>query len=383
MTQVTAPARPASMTRIPSLDGLRALSIFLVMALHTLQPYSIGHHASPLWYAIFDGDTGVYIFFVISGYLITRLLLNEHQKRGSISFRGFYVRRAMRILPPLYAYVAALLLLGWAGRLALDKIDIFSALFFFHNYAHGFMWQLEHFWSLSIEEQFYFIWPLVLFFCLRRPELAGRALAARVALGVILVSPAVRVISFLVHNRYIHDGTGFHMRADMLMFGCAAALLEGTPRFERFYGIATKVWWLPPAIIFFSGCIEARFQNYWTFPFGFTLSGAAIAIFLLWCVRNPASRIGRALNARFVVHIGVISYSIYLWQTLFLHEGGSRIFGPVLGFLCVFPANWVAILAVAELSRYLVELPSLRLRDRLIKTLHFYTDVRRAKQQPA
>ena len=108
----SSPASAASMERIPSLDGLRALSIFLVVALHTIQRYSAHHDVATVWYGIFNSSTGVLIFFVISGYLITRLLLNDHRKRGSISLRGFYFRRAMRILPPLYAYVAVLLILG-------------------------------------------------------------------------------------------------------------------------------------------------------------------------------------------------------------------------------------------------------------------------------
>ena len=88
------------LTRIPSLDGLRALSIFLVVSLHTLQRYSINHHVGLGWYALFNGSDGVSIFFVISGFLITSLLLQEQRKRGSISLRGFYLRRAFRILPP-------------------------------------------------------------------------------------------------------------------------------------------------------------------------------------------------------------------------------------------------------------------------------------------
>ena len=175
----SSPGPAASIARIPSLDGLRTLSIFLVIALHTIQRYAINHTVSTVWYGIFNGSTGVLIFFVISGYLITRLLLNEHQKSGSISLRGFYLRRAMRILPPLYVYVAVLLILGWAGRLAITKLDIVSALFFFHNYAPSSMWALEHFWSLSTEEQFYLIWPCILLYCLRRPGLAGRLIAVR------------------------------------------------------------------------------------------------------------------------------------------------------------------------------------------------------------
>ncbi len=374
-------ARTASMARIPSLDGLRALSIFLVIALHTLQHYSTTHYVAPIWFGIFAGGTGVYIFFVISGYLITRLLLNEHEKRGSISLRGFYLRRVMRILPPIYVYVIFLLILGWAGRLVINKVDIISTLFFFRNYAlHVTMWQLEHCWSLSTEEQFYLIWPFILLCCLGRPGFAGRFLAARIALAVIVLSPIIRVLSFLTHNPYIHNFYGFHMRADSLMFGCILALLEGTPSLEGCYRFATKIWWIPPVIVFFSDCMTLVFHDYWAFPFGDSLKGAAIAFFLLWCVRNPATVVGRVLNTRFIVHVGVLSYSMYLWQTFFLHEGNAAIVGPSLRLVTVFPFNWLAILLVAELSHRLVELPSLHLRNRLIRTFHLYVAGRDSSQ---
>jgi peptidoglycan/LPS O-acetylase OafA/YrhL len=363
------PTRAASMSRIPSLDGLRALSIFLVMALHSMQ--RMQHHLPLIWYALFNGDAGVYIFFVISGYLITSLLLHEQQKNASINMRSFYFRRAMRILPPIYLYVGVLLLLGLAGRLAVTKLDIFSALFFFRNYAVGTsMWQLEHFWTLSVEEQFYLIWPFILYLCLRhRSGLLGRMAAAKVAFVVILVSPVIRVVSYVLPVPYLHHGGMFHMRADALMFGCVVALLQGTPAFERAYSLATKIWWAPPAVIFLSECLAVRFQNYWNLPLGFTVTGIAIAFFLLWCVRNPSSVVGRVLNARAVVHIGVLSYSIYIWQTLFLHHGNEAIFGPSLKFISTFPGNWLAILIVAEVSYYGVEQPALRLRTRLMR--HF------------
>lgn len=363
------PTRAASMSRIPSLDGLRAVSIFLVIALHTIQRFNINHHVPLIWYAIFNGDLGVYIFFVISGYLITSLLLHEQQKRGSISMTSFYFRRAMRILPPIYFYVAVLLLLGWAGRLVITKIDVISALFFFHNYATtSSMWSLEHFWTLSVEEQFYFIWPCILYYCLRhRPGIAGRMAAAKVAMAVILISPVIRVASFRLPFAYLHHSSMFHMRADSLMFGCIIALLQGTPLFERLYGRVTRVAWIPPAVIFLSSCLQARFQNYWELPLGITVSGAAIAFFLLWCVRNPHSTVGRVLNCRPMMHIGVLSYSIYVWQTLFLHHDNVTVFGTSLKFISTFPGNWIAILVVAEFSYYLIEQPSLRLRNRLMR----------------
>lgn len=368
MSTETVAARAISMRRIPSLDGLRALSIFLVLALHTLQRLQFTRHVSWIWLGIFDGGAGVFIFFVISGYLITSLLLHEHEKRGTVSLRGFYFRRAMRILPPLYVYVGVLLLLGWAGRLPIFKLDIISALFFFHDYALSMMWSLEHFWSLSIEEQFYFLWPFLLLYCLRRPGFEGRLKASKIAIAIILVAPLIRVFSFtLGRHTFLHNSYSLHAHADSLMFGCLIALLQGHHAFERFYAIATKIWWIPPAAIVLFDLLSIRFQNYWDFPIGFTVCGIAIALFLLWCVRNPTSAVGRLLNSRLVAHIGVLSYSIYIWQTLFLNYDNRSLFGPSLKLLYTFPFNWLAILLVAELSHRLVELPSLRLRNYLLK----------------
>jgi len=377
MSAETVAAAATSMRRIPSLDGLRALSIFLVLALHSLQRLEFSHHVPWIWAGIFDGGTGVFIFFVISGYLITSLLLHEHETRGSVSLRGFYFRRAMRILPPLYVYVGFLLLLGWAGRLTIFKLDIISALFFFHDYALSLMWSLEHFWSLSIEEQFYFLWPFLLLYCLRRPGFEGRLKASKIAIAIILVAPLIRVFSFTVARRTIlHNSYGLHSHADSLMFGCLIALLQGYPLFERIYAVATKIWWIPPAAIFLSDCLSARFQNYWDLPFGLTVCGIAIAFFLLWCVRNPSSAVGRLLNSRLIAHIGVLSYSIYIWQTLFLNYDNRAVFGPSLKLLYTFPFSWLAILVVAELSHRLVELPSLRLRNYLLKNFRLYTTKR-------
>jgi peptidoglycan/LPS O-acetylase OafA/YrhL len=371
----------APVHRIPSLDGLRALSIFLVLALHSLQRLEVTSPISFLWVGIFNGATGVFIFFVISGYLITSLLLREHEKRGSISLRGFYFRRAMRILPPLYVYVGVLLLLGWAGRLPIFKLDIISALFFFHDYALSLMWPLEHFWSLSIEEQFYLIWPLLLLYCLRRPGPEGRSKASKIAIAIILLGPVIRVVSFTIaRNTVLHNSYSFHAHADSLMFGCLLALVQGTPLFERVYRFVTKIWWIPPAVILVSDIISARYQNYWDFPIGMTICGAAIAFFLLWCVRNPASPVGRFLNSRPIAHIGVLSYSIYIWQTLFLNRGNVSLFGPSLKLLYTLPFSWFAILAVAELSYLLVERPSLHLRNYLIKSFGLYAENRRIRQ---
>jgi peptidoglycan/LPS O-acetylase OafA/YrhL len=121
-----------------------------------------------------------------------------------------------------------------------------------------------------------------------------------------------------------------------------------------------------------------RFSNEWMLPFGYTICGASVAFFLLWCVRNPTSFVGCFLNHPFVMHIGVLSYSMYLWQTLFLNDANASVFGAARKYIGSFPGNWIAVFLVASLSYYFVERPSLRLRNRLITSLHLYTTRRRA-----
>lgn len=351
------------------------------LSLHTLQRLGIGHHVPWGWYALFNGTYGVFIFFEISGFLITTLLLQEYAKRGSISLRGFYLRRAFRILPPLYLYIGVIVLLCFAGRLVLNREDILSSLFFFHNIAqHSTMWSLEHLWSISVEEQFYLVWPFVLVFAIRKSLAAGRATAAAFPVAVLVVSPLARVLLGRMANPTLHLTGVKYLNFDFIMYGCLIALLQGTPRFESLYRAATRIWWLPLAVLGCCSVLTARFQNYFELPVGYTISGAAIAAFLLWATRNPDTVVGRILNWPPIVRIGVLSYSIYLWQTLFLHHANAQVFGSHTLF-STFPGNWVGFYIAANLSYFLVEQPSLRLRGRLIDAFHLYRAKRRAAGQ--
>lgn len=378
--------QPASPHRIPSLDGLRALSIFLVIALHSLQRYSIHHPVALGWRALFSGSAGVFIFFEISGFLITTLLLNEYQQ-GTASLRAFYLRRAFRILPPLYAYIAVVVALGLAGRLAYTRLDIISSLFFFHNFSStSTAWSLQHLWTISMEEQFYLLWPVILLLALRRSDRrsteqnipppaqpdAGRSAAAIFPTCIILASPLARGLLARSTNPTIHRIGVTNLQFDFLMFGCLLALLQNTARFESIYRAISRVPWLPPAVMLLCNLLSARFQNYFDLTVGFTINGIAIAFFLLWCTRNPTSAVGRILNCKPIVHIGILSYSIYLWQTLFLHHDNAQVFGSssaVGVWMSTFPCNWIAIYVVASFSYYVIEMPSLALRNRLIAML--------------
>ena len=141
------------MKRIPSLDGLRAISITMVCLGHLTHAGPAPQFLHPYAY------TGVLIFFVISGYLITTLLLNEHAKTSTIDLRQFYIRRAYRILPA--AAVFMLVIFAIYGR-ELRWYDITAMLLYLVNFDLARPWMINHLWSLSVEEQFYFLWPTVL-----------------------------------------------------------------------------------------------------------------------------------------------------------------------------------------------------------------------------
>jgi peptidoglycan/LPS O-acetylase OafA/YrhL len=363
---------PAAIERtrnIPSLDGLRALSIVLVMMMHTLLRNRL-YNRIPLWERMFgNGEYGVLIFFVMSGYLITTLLLREREATNRIRLGNFYIRRGFRILPALYVYILFVGLLGLLGRMpGMNGRELVTALTFTRNYIpNNGLWAFEHLWSLCVEEQFYLIWPVLLIFCtLHRKGAEGRNGAARVALGVLVAEPFVRLLSF----RYLpnfHNPGAFHMIADGLMFGALGALQQGHKRFETVYASVTRWPWLLPMVLFFgNGFLSVRFGRYWDFPLGITVGGFLILMWMLWLVRNPTSIQGRVMNQRAVRWIGRLSYSLYLWQTFFLHHLNVEVFGRN-GWWSYFPASWMCILVVAAVSFYCIEQPALRMRDMVLR----------------
>lgn len=354
---------------IPSLDGLRAISVLMVVGLHTLQRTAFTHPHPMFLTVLSNGSLGVRIFFVISGYLITRLLLREYDQNGTISLGRFYLRRAFRILPPLYFYIAFLCVLGLLGRLVVPWPDVVGAMFFFRNYMpHAELWALEHTWSLCIEEQFYLLWPAVLIWALLKwkgPK--GRTVAARIAIVAIVVEPFVRTACMAFRVPYLHNPGQFHMNCDTIMFGCVAALLEGYQGAERLYQRVMRYPWVAPFVVYIvSGYLTVKYQNYYSFPLGLTLDGFLLSCTLVWCVRNPQTLAGRFLNFAPVRKIGVLSYSLYLWQTFFLHHQSEAVFGGRF-FANTFPGNWLMIAVAGVFSFYVIEQPSLRLRDHLAR----------------
>ena len=350
---------------IPSLDGLRALAIGLVVLQHGSARFTPSPRPLSLrWFLSGRGADGVEIFFVISGFLITTLLLREHQRYGRISLRDFYVRRTFRILPPLYAYLLFLAVFGIILHLDLHLGTLLTSVFFLRDYstAPGF-WGTEHTWSLAVEEQFYLLWPpllIGLLYAWRKGR--GRRAAAITAAALILASPLLRALQKLYGLRALEHRESYmlHTRLDGLMFGCLLALMIGTPLFERIYAVAARVWWLYPLyFLALHGYLEGQFGAPYLYLLGYTLDSLTIALFMAWAVRNPGHPVGRLLNWKPIAFLGVLSYSLYIWQTFFLQARNPTLLGR-------YPYNLLGLAAAAIASYYLIERPSLRLRDRFL-----------------
>jgi peptidoglycan/LPS O-acetylase OafA/YrhL len=337
---------------IPSLDGLRAVSVGMVIAAHLSEVVAQKIPFIPLWLYAAWGSLGVQTFFVISGFLITLILLKELNATGTISLGRFYFRRALRIFPAFYVYLAAGFALTLAGVFAGELKAFLIAGTYTTNYLGLNSPLLEHTWSLSLEEQFYLLWPAALL-------LLGTRKGIKLATWLILLSPLSRLVTYYLapHHRAL-VGAMLHSGLDSIMFGCLLALLWHNPRFNEFVQplIRGRVAALSGLFVFvLSPILQAHFRGSYTLVIGLTLNAICMSQILLYVVRVPDSALGWVLNTRVLRHLGVISYSLYLWQEMFAGANTVRF----------FPWSLPAILACAELSYWLVERPALRLRERL------------------
>lgn len=347
---------PPGPARLPSLDGLRACSIALVIAAHASKLLAQGG-VRPRGLGLLGqwGPVGVTVFFVLSGFLITTLLVHERERSGRIDLRAFYARRAFRILPAYWAFLLAVLVCGAAGGVALTSSAFLRALTFSTDYANSDVWVLGHSWSLSVEEQFYLFWPLLLW-------LLGTRRGTRAALLLILAAPLARGATYL----WIPEARGalpfmLHTRVDALMLGCLAALLRAQAPEHPALRLARTGWAALASALFLligSGVCTHLFGGVYFAVVDLTLTPLAACSVLLWALAHPGTRVGRALNRPAVAKLGVLSYSLYLWQQPFLDPSRH----PPLATL---PLAIGAAVLLAWASHRWVEAPFLALRARL------------------
>jgi len=285
--------------RIPGLDGLRAISIALVLIAHSggfaPQPQALQPHS-----LVANGAFGVEVFFVLSGYLITWLLLIEEQQRRGFNLRHFYVRRAFRILPPALLYLGCVSGLGFLGVIALRPWDVISAALFFRNLAHGAA-VTGHFWSLSIEEQFYLLWPIALLL-LRNSRARLFFVGAMVA-----AAPFWRQANYVMAGGAMYvNSWRFDLRYDALLIGCGLALLRSAA-LARMQSPLLQSRLVPVAglaliVLMLSVGSEVRVFR----AFNMSVAYLAVALLINYVVEHPVNWVGRILNHRAVVWVGAL-----------------------------------------------------------------------------
>jgi peptidoglycan/LPS O-acetylase OafA/YrhL len=339
--------------RIPSLDGLRAVSITLVLVSHL-----IGTRGVPHFFNVPEdlGNLGVRTFFVISGFLITGLLLDEKATTGMISLKKFYLRRIFRIFPASYAYIGVMGLLSVFGVIALKHNDLLCAVTYTVNNHYVHSWWIGHLWSLSVEEQFYLLWPATMVFL-------GTRRAYWAACGAFLAAPLFRIL-ILIFLPAHRPGVGavFPTVADAMAIGCILACVRDRlgedPRYVNF--LRSRWFVLVPIGVF---VLNYPLSTKVSALVGVSLLNVAIALCLDWCVRTPESLVGRILNTRGFAWIGALSYSLYLWQQPFINRNSDH-------WVNSAPINLVFAFCAAVVSYYLIEKPFLKLKTRFETVPH-------------
>ncbi|MGE0405714.1 MAG: acyltransferase family protein [Candidatus Korobacteraceae bacterium] len=325
---------------LPALDGLRAIAVLVVITYHA------GFTAVP-------GDLGVSVFFVLSGFLITWLLLKEEAQNGEISLGNFYIRRTLRIFPAYFAFLAvsyafdALRGFQWPGGLTWASltytVNYYNAL---HNHPPT---AVAHAWSLSIEEQFYLLWPLVFIFT------PSRARAWMLAASITLVAGwrSLLYLHFDVGSAYVYNA--LDTRFDNLAVGCLLAILCLQPRFQEL--LENRSAWIPLAPVVFLLVSRTMTSPEYHYSVGFTVDALLIAVFLAQIIQRPWAW----LDFKSVKWLGTLSYPMYLYHIWGLGAAHKLVESSVPALLI----GTAITTALASASYYFIERPVLSLKSRI------------------
>lgn len=342
--------------KIPALNGWRAVCILLVLLHH-----SKWVPGGPDWYVTGLGGLGVRFFFVISGFLITLLLLREEKETGGLDIRAFFKRRSLRILPVYYFFLAVVLVLQLATPYQLSGLEWVGNLTFTRNYF-GSDWTTGHLWSLAVEQQFYLLWPFA--FRALTPLLTPRRAMMWLAVPLILC-PVLWLVSALAGIQGLLGTASFFLNADALAGGCALAiaLWHWGDRIEAFLARRANMLALGGAVLALAPVWIAPLLRGYLFPlnFGFpTLQCLAMVVLIALSIRAGRSTFMQWLDWRWVSFIGTISYSLYMWQQVFCTK--PAVFGASPAWWNSFPF-WIAAAFLAAIaSYYFVERPFLRMK---------------------
>ncbi len=336
-----------SINNIPSLDGLRAVAILWVLAGHLRNSLNMPATGFQILDTIFGGgQLGVKLFFVISGFLITTLLIKEKINTRGINLKKFYIRRFLRIFPVFYLYILVVLAIGWYLHLPTDKLAFGMAALYLTNFIiTSSNWSIVHSWSLAVEEQYYLLWPSVF--------KKSTRLAIVVAALFIAIAPLLRVFVYyhpsfakVLLAPFIND-------ADSIFIGSMVAIIAGKGIINPLFFSRYKI------IITLAGFLLVWLISYATLhgklgklllPFGTTCTAIIFAAIILCNIMPAKDLLFRLLNSRGAKLVGRLSYSIYVWQQLFLLAPAHF---PMAAFSWNYlPVNLLLVAAVSTASYY-------------------------------
>lgn len=354
---------------IKGFDGLRAISILFVLLTHLGLYDYYNNPILKLSYGLCSGSNGVMIFFSISGFLITSLLLKEKEKHGDINFKFFFIRRFLRLLPPLLILFSAVLVLMGLELIPPNYNALLFAFFYIFNFApiKYYTFELGHTWSLAIEEQFYFIWPFVINYMKSLRNILLFALTLIVISliwKVIFISPTLfnGVPNSLTQNYYV--ARWFIPACLPIMIGSLTSifLFKRQALIQQYlhnnYLFLVLPLLLYTSRIYLPALIHSVALHNIEIPF-LILQPLGVSLFLLWIYFNQDSLIVNGLELKPISFLGKISYGVYVYQGLFLGDGPNR------GSLSIqtFPINLCLVFITAIISYYWVEKKLMNYKD--------------------
>ncbi len=342
--------------RNAALDGIRGVAISAVIASHFVPGGFRG------------GAYGVLVFFVLSGYLITTLLLKEYDASGRINLKAFYARRALRLLPALYAFllVALALTFFFGTYLRMDPggsvVGSVLAVFYVFNWVDFAGLNIPHsmtpLWTLSVEEQFYLVWPPVLILLLGVPVFK-RHLQGMV-LGAAVVFAALGMVAFLMFGYMSYYRTWTWIAPLLLGVSLAIAQRRSHGKFgAQFAHYSALAWYLLILVAIYPPSLDSVVTHAVIVPL---LSIATCAI-IARSVSNQKTFATRVLSSPVATYLGRRSYGLYLWNLITLETLENFISHPAILIGCALAVTF----AVAEASYRWIELPALRLKHRFVR----------------
>jgi peptidoglycan/LPS O-acetylase OafA/YrhL len=351
---------------IPTLDGWRAIAILWVMLFH--DNYAIFGETGVLPCMALQnlaqaGGSGVSIFFGLSGFLICMKLVKSVSNLTQIDITRFYISRCFRILPPYLLYLFVVGALTATQILNIDPRAYLSCFVFLRNYLPDTLigeWYTGHFWSLSVEEHFYLFWPWILV----ASATSKRGLRVAIMMAILVGSWRAVELPLRLLSRAGLPVNETERRTDVcldgLLFGCYFAMLltfsNWKSRLSRW--LSFPIWALLFATFIFVACLRMPKS-----PISL-LSSFLAPLLLVGTILRPQEIVGRFLEWRPLAWVGRLSYSLYIWQQLFLRSSYSD---KPLGRLQTFPTNWLATFCVAMASYYLIERPMIRMGRRVTR----------------